>query len=77
MGPEMGRRIASIEDQLLSWVYIIIDPVSPRLECSSVSLDSIELRVKNVAFFIIVFPASSNCISKPHQEISLIQSSIN
>lgn len=66
----MSRRISSIEDQLLSWIYIIIDPVSPCLERSSVSLNSIKLRVENIAFFIIIFPASSNCISKLHQRIN-------
>jgi len=61
--PKMGRRVSTIEDQLLLWIHIFINPICPGPQSPSIGLNCFKLWIEIIAFFIVIFPASTNQIS--------------
>ena len=52
--PEMCSGVASVEDDTLGRVHVLVDPASPGLESSPVSFSRVELWVQRVAFLVVV-----------------------
>ena len=61
--PEMSRRVSTIEDQLLLWIHIFVNPICPGLQSPSIGLNWIKLWIDIITFFIVIFPASTKQIS--------------
>ena len=54
--PEMGRRVPAIEDQLVGWIYVLVDPFSPGFYCPPISFHCIKPRIDIFTFFKVIFP---------------------
>lgn len=61
--PEMSRRVSTIEDQLLLWIHIFVNPICPGLQSPSIGLNWIKHWIDIITFFIVIFPASTKQIS--------------
>ena len=53
----MCRGVSTVKNELLLGIHILIDPFCPSLQRSSVCFSRIKLRVDEVTFFVVVFPA--------------------
>jgi hypothetical protein len=70
--PKMGRRVSTIEDQLLLWIHIFINPICPGPQSPSIGLNCFKLWIEIIAFFIVIFPASTNQISYTFREAPFV-----
>lgn len=56
----MSGRVSTIEDKLLLWINIFIDPMSPGLQSPSIGLNSVKLWINIISLPIVVFPVTGN-----------------